>query len=164
MNRGYTLIELLLVTVFILVISSLVILNFSKSYNESRLNDGVTNIETLLRFSKAKAQNSGKVVKVLFPTSVSGDAGESIREKYHNKNVVVTVDESVDETVDIYVDIINENVIVDSSESFETVFWPNGDVDNNKITVSSVEIEDNRRYEISITPFSIKTKMITDEQ
>jgi prepilin-type N-terminal cleavage/methylation domain-containing protein len=158
MNRGYTLLELLITTVILVAVSACLVFNFSKSNENSKLNEGVSNIQTLFLFSKAHSQNTGKQVKIIFPESESGDVGESLREKYPNETVVVLVDNKPLESVKIYVDIINEYVNVESSNNSEVTFYPDGMSSDMVVTVSSTSDEDLRKVEISITDFTTKVK------
>lgn len=158
MNRGYTLLELLITTVILAAVSYCLMFNFSKSNENSKLNEGVSNIQTLFLFSKSYAQNTGKQVKIIFPESESGDVGESLREKYPNETVVVLVDNKPLESVKFYVDIINEYVNVESSNNPEVIFYPDGMSSDMVVTVSSTSDEDLRKVEISITDFTTKVK------
>lgn len=158
MNRGYSLIELLVTTAVLVMISFCLIFNFSKSDTHSRLNEGVSNIQTLFLFSRAHSLNTGKQVRILFPEAESGDEGESLREKYPNKTVVVLVDDKPLEIVKVYVDIINEYVNIESANTTEIIFYPDGVNDIGVITVGSTSTEDARKVEISVTYFSTKIK------
>lgn len=157
-RRGYTILELLITIVILTAIYSCLVFNFSKSDDTVKLNNGVSNIQTLFLFSKSHALNTGKKVKILFPETESGDTGEALREKYPNETVVVLVDDKPLESVRVYLDIINSSVNIESANNSETIFYPDGMNDTVVITVSSVSEEDVRKIEISSNDFSTKTK------
>lgn len=161
MNRGYTLLELLIATVILVIVSTCLVFNFSKSKENSKLNEGVSNIQTLFLFSKAHSLNTGKQVRIIFPESESGDTGESLRAKYPNETVVVLVDDKPLDTVKFYVDAINECVNVESSNNSEVVFYPDGMNEGIIVIVGSTSEEDNRKVEITVNDFTTKIKEST---
>lgn len=161
MKKGYSLIELLVTTSILLVVSFCFIFNFSKQDGSTRLETGVSNIQTLFLFSKAHSLNTGKQVKILFPVAETGDVGEALREKYPNETVVVLVDDKPLDIVRIYVDTINESVNIESANNTEVNFYPDGSNDNAVMTVGSTSTEDVRKIEISLTDFNTKVKEST---
>ena len=64
--RGFTLIELLLVVALVLALTSALVFNFSNLMKGSQLEEGTTRLETLLRFARAQAANSGRKVQLVF--------------------------------------------------------------------------------------------------
>jgi hypothetical protein len=122
------------------------------------LDDGVTNIQTLIIFSRAHSINTGKSVKIIFPDAELGDDGESLRQKYPNDTIVVMVDGEPLESTKYYVDLINSSVRVESSTCNEIVFYPDGMNENLVMTVASVSDEDPRKIEISVNSFTTKLK------
>ena len=158
MNRGYTLLELLITTVILVTVSACLVFNFSKSNDDAKLNEGVSNIQTLFLFSKAHSLNTGKQVKIIFPEAESGDVGEFLREKYPGETVVVLVDDNPLQSVKHYVDIINESINVETSSNSELIFYPDGMNDDLVVTIGSTSNEDFRKVEISINGFTTKVK------
>lgn len=66
LRRGFTLLELLLVTFLLLMLAGALIYNFSTLMRGNQLAEGTTRLETLMRFARAQAANSGKKVQLVF--------------------------------------------------------------------------------------------------
>lgn len=158
MRRGFTLLELLVTVSLLIMISACVVFNFSSAEDRMLLDDGVTNIQTLIRFSRAHSINTGKTVKILFPDSELGDEGETLRQKYPNDTVVVLVDDEPLDSTKYYVDAINNSVRVETTTKNEIIFYPDGMNEDIVMTVGSVSEEDPRKIEISVTSFTTKLK------
>lgn len=158
MRRGYTLLELLIAVSMLITISACLVFNFSSTQDKMLLDEGVINIQTLVRFSKAHSMNTGKTVKIVFPETELGDDGEAFRQQYPNNTVVVLSDGEPLETTRYYVDIINKSVHIESSSNSQIVFYPDGSNEDVVVTVSSVSDEDRRKFEISIKEFSVKVR------
>jgi len=65
-REGFTLVELLLTVALILLLAGAVILSFGQMGRNAKLDEGTTQLETLLRFARAEAANTGKRVKIVF--------------------------------------------------------------------------------------------------
>src|SRR5688572_17771778 len=65
-QRGFTLLELLLVTTLVLLLVSAMVFNFSPLLRGNQLEEGTTRLETLMRFARAQAANSGRKVQLVF--------------------------------------------------------------------------------------------------
>src|SRR6476620_11636717 len=65
-RSGFTLVELLPVVALILMLTSAVVFNFSSLLRGNQLEEGTTRLETLMRFARAQAANSGRKVQLVF--------------------------------------------------------------------------------------------------
>src|ERR1041385_225313 len=74
LRQGFTLIELLLVVALVLMLSSAVVFNFSNLLRGNQLEEGTTRLETLMRFARAQAANSGRKVQLVFSGGESTNA------------------------------------------------------------------------------------------
>jgi type II secretory pathway pseudopilin PulG len=63
---GFSLIELLLVVGLVLMLASAMVFNFSSIARGNELEQGTTQLETLMRFARAQAANSGRKVQLVF--------------------------------------------------------------------------------------------------
>lgn len=72
-GQGFTLIELLLVVVLVMLLMGAVIFNFSRLTDNAALDEGATRIETLFRFARAQAANTGRKVQVIFEQASDTD-------------------------------------------------------------------------------------------
>lgn len=78
-GQGFTLIELLLVVVLVMLLMGAVIYNFSSLTKNAALDEGATRVETLFRFARAQAANTGRKVQVVFEdTSDSEPTGSPV--------------------------------------------------------------------------------------
>lgn len=64
-GRGFTLVELLLTLVLILLLAAAAVFNLSSLQRGARLDEGAAQFEALLRFARAQAASSGRVVQVV---------------------------------------------------------------------------------------------------
>jgi prepilin-type N-terminal cleavage/methylation domain-containing protein len=65
-GQGFTLIEILLATVLLLLLLSAIVFNFSSLEQGARLDEGASQFESMLRYARAQATSSGRQVQVLF--------------------------------------------------------------------------------------------------
>ena len=72
---GFTLIELLLTLVVLMLLLGAVVMNFTGLQSSSQLDEGVEQFESLVRYARAHAANSGCRVRITFE-EVAGE-GES---------------------------------------------------------------------------------------
>jgi type II secretory pathway pseudopilin PulG len=63
---GFSLVELLLVVGLLLLFASAMVFNFSGLLRGNQLEEGTTRLETLMRFARAQAANSGHKVQLVF--------------------------------------------------------------------------------------------------
>jgi Tfp pilus assembly protein FimT len=63
---GFSLIELLLVVGLIMLLAGAMVFNFSSLLHGNHLEEGTTRLETLMRFARAQAANSGRKVQIVF--------------------------------------------------------------------------------------------------
>ena len=70
-SRGFSLVELLLSVSLLMLLFGAVAFNFSSLQRGAQLDEGVTQLEALLRFAKAQAANTGKKVQVRFHETAS---------------------------------------------------------------------------------------------
>jgi prepilin-type N-terminal cleavage/methylation domain-containing protein len=71
LRAAFTLVELLLTIALILLLAAAAVFNFDALQNGSRLDEGVTQLESLFRFARAQAACTGRQVRVDFDDSTS---------------------------------------------------------------------------------------------
>ncbi|MBM3875537.1 MAG: hypothetical protein FJ386_02310 [Verrucomicrobia bacterium] len=76
-HRGATLLELLLAAALVLGLSGAVVFCFNSLQRGAQLDEGAMRLESLIRFARAHAANSGKVVRVVFSPESSDDGSPS---------------------------------------------------------------------------------------
>jgi len=64
-GRGFTLVELLLTVALVLLLASAAVFNLSSLQRGARLDEGSTQLEALLRFARAQAESSGRVIELV---------------------------------------------------------------------------------------------------
>lgn len=64
-GKAFTLVELLLVVVLVLLLLGAMVFNFSTLTAQTQLDEGATRLETVLRFARAYAASSGTPVQVI---------------------------------------------------------------------------------------------------
>lgn len=74
-RAGFTLVELLLVTVLLLLMLGGVIFSFSTLQRSASLEEGASQVEALFRYARAQASSSGRPVRIAFEEDV-GDGLE----------------------------------------------------------------------------------------
>ncbi len=67
-SLGFTLIEVLLTMVLVLLLVSAAVFSFSSMQKGVELDEGAARFETLLRFARAEAANRGRKVQLIFPS------------------------------------------------------------------------------------------------
>ncbi|NBQ67293.1 MAG: hypothetical protein EBU46_00065 [Nitrosomonadaceae bacterium] len=141
-----TLTELLLVVVLLLGFLALGIWFSNATNNHQKLNEGVEQLVSLLRYSKAIAQQTGKPVIISFPHAAVGDAAESI---INTNDVTVIVDLP---GVEPMLATVNETIKVVqlSNEAASITFHPDGSFDSMTIIIYSLSDDDQRRATISL--------------
>ena len=72
--RGFTLLELLLVLVLVLLLAGAMVFNFSNLDQGTALEEGAARLDSLIRFAQAHAANTGRRVQLAFPLDDTGDA------------------------------------------------------------------------------------------
>lgn len=65
--RAFTLIELLLAIVLVLLLAGAMVFNFSNLDQGTALEEGAARLETLIRYAQATAANTGRRVQLAFP-------------------------------------------------------------------------------------------------
>jgi len=65
-GAAFTLVELLLTVALMLLLAGAVISNFGQMDQNARLEEGTTQLETLFRFARAQAANTGRQVQIVF--------------------------------------------------------------------------------------------------
>ena len=68
-GQAFTLIELLLVVVLVMLLFGAVLFNFSSLTDSAMLDEGATRLETIFRFARAHAANTGRQMRVVFEES-----------------------------------------------------------------------------------------------
>jgi len=77
-SGAFTLVELLLTVVLLLLLLGAVVFNYSSLSRGARLDHGAEQLETLFRFARSQAASSGRQVRIVFNPSASEGSG-SIR-------------------------------------------------------------------------------------
>ena len=79
--RAFTLIELLLAIVLVLLLAGAMVFNFSNLDQGTALEEGAARLETLIRYAQASAANTGRRVQLEFPVDESAiDAADWLGE------------------------------------------------------------------------------------
>ncbi|HKX63345.1 MAG TPA: prepilin-type N-terminal cleavage/methylation domain-containing protein [Verrucomicrobiae bacterium] len=73
-SSGFSLVELLLAVALILILLGAVVFNFSSLQQNAELDEGATQLESLIRYARAHAANSGRKVRLTFEE----DAGDGL--------------------------------------------------------------------------------------
>jgi prepilin-type N-terminal cleavage/methylation domain-containing protein len=73
-SPGFSLVELLLAVALLLILLSAVVFNFSSLQKNAELEEGATQFESLIRYARAHAANTGRKVRLTFEE----DAGEGL--------------------------------------------------------------------------------------
>ena len=68
---GFTLVELLLATVLLLLLAGAVVFNFTTLQRGAELDEGAAQFEGLLRFARAQAANTGRPVQINFEEEIA---------------------------------------------------------------------------------------------
>ena len=69
-RSGFTLVEILLTTVLLLLLLGAVIFNFSNLQRGAGLDEGATQLEALIRYARAQAASTGRRVRIAFEEDV----------------------------------------------------------------------------------------------
>ena len=69
-GAGFTLVELLLSVALLVLLLGAIVFNFSGLQRGAQLDEGVTQVEALIRFARAHASNSGRQVQISFEEDV----------------------------------------------------------------------------------------------
>src|SRR5262245_18032210 len=65
-GHGFTLVELLLALVLVLLLAGALVFSFSSLLGGTQLEEGAGQVESLLRYARAHAANTGRKVQLLF--------------------------------------------------------------------------------------------------
>ncbi len=76
-GQGFTLIELLLVLVLVLLLVGATVFNFATLERGTKLEEGAAQMETLMRFARAHAANTGRKVQVVFAETTTNDTASA---------------------------------------------------------------------------------------
>jgi Tfp pilus assembly protein FimT len=63
---GFSLLELLMAVTLVLLLAGAMVFNFSNLMRGNQLEEGTTRLETLMRYARAQAANSGRKVQIVF--------------------------------------------------------------------------------------------------
>jgi len=179
---GFTLVELLLALALMLLLVSAMVFSFSTLLRGRQLEEGATQMESLLRFARAQAANTGRKVQLVFegyddpdmplgsvrlnwepdPLGQPGsfaplaEAASQVREI----NGLVQVEEVKlrDANGEIPADYLKqtgETVENARPEPFSPImFYPDGSSDSAEIILISGDPEDERRVSVSVAGLS----------
>jgi len=70
-GRGYTLIELLLTVVLVLLLAGATVFNFDTLGRSANFDEGVSKMESLVRYARAQAANTGRQVQIVFESTTT---------------------------------------------------------------------------------------------
>jgi prepilin-type N-terminal cleavage/methylation domain-containing protein len=73
-NKGFTLIEMLVTIIIIGVIASIAAPNFLGLLNQSRVKDGLAQVEGAIKESQRQAIRKGRICKIRFTSDAEGDS------------------------------------------------------------------------------------------
>lgn len=79
-SRAFTLLELLLVVVIIVMLLGAMVFNFSNLLRGYQLEEGTNRLETLMRYARAQAANSGRKVQLVFDAESTNTVAASTGE------------------------------------------------------------------------------------
>lgn len=149
--------ELLLVMLLFLMFAVIMVkFSSNSSSNKAQLNEGVDQLTSLLRYSKAIAQQTGKMVVVTFPHTATGDAAELATT---NSTVEVTVEAEYSGFVELPAattmaasidELIKVVELHNTSKPQSIVFYPDGSSDDALLVIYSLNDNDQRRSTIKL--------------
>lgn len=87
-GAAFTLVELLLTVVVLLLLFGAILFNFSSLQQGAQLDEGATQLEALFRYARAYAANSGRTVQISFEE----DAGEGFMVPLGNLQMLYQAD------------------------------------------------------------------------
>jgi prepilin-type N-terminal cleavage/methylation domain-containing protein len=178
-RAGFTLVELLLAVVLVLLLLGAMVFNFATLRRGVDLEEGASQLESLFRFARAHAAANGRTVQIIFEE----DVGDGSVVSFGNLDVVWEPDplgapgqfERLPEAIE-FVRGITELVSVEkvrsidppgwstSSSNEETTnapnetlslppvtFYPDGSSDSTEIILASRDAEDQRRLALKLT-------------
>jgi prepilin-type N-terminal cleavage/methylation domain-containing protein len=73
-NSGFTLIEMLVVVIIVGVIAAIAAPNFLGMLNQSRVKDGLAQVEGAIKEAQRQAMRKGQVCKIQFTSNAEGDS------------------------------------------------------------------------------------------
>jgi prepilin-type N-terminal cleavage/methylation domain-containing protein len=177
-RRGFTLIELLLTVVVLMLLLGAMVMNFATLQGSSQLDEGVEQFESLVRYARAYAANSGCRVRLTFEEAVGDEqaavplgnvfvtwepdplnkSGEfhPLAEVQALLNTMLQLAE-VDEVRPVAAGLdgarLSEDAFATDEQSygFEPItFYPDGSSDTAEVIFSARESEDERQVAVQI--------------
>lgn len=126
-QRGFTLIEMLLVVLVVLLLASVSVIYFGGLLQGSQLNEGTTRFGGLIRFVRAEAANSGRKLQIQFAPLSNSITGLSYyqpvvtceREPLNEPGVFTPIDR-----LNVQSDSINDLVCIASVRLLGTAVTP----------------------------------------
>lgn len=176
-ERGFTLTELLLSVVILLMLVGAAVFSFSSLQRDAQLDEGIVRIETLIRLARAHAANSGRQVQVVFtPQEEAASTGNVVQVVWEpeplakpGEFVVLPQASSAADSVNELVLIetpkqpepedgqsVNPTEVMPAGEALEPTtptaisFYPDGSSDAAEIIVTSRNGEDLRRVSLQL--------------
>lgn len=179
-NRGFTLTELLLSVVLLLMLVGSAVFSFSSLQRDAQLDEGVLRVEALMRLAKAHAANSGRQVQVVFtPEEETVSTGSVVRVMWEPEPLTKPGEFVELTTANPVADSVNELVLIETpkppeADNRETSdfaktapnedaalsetaappatisFYPDGSSDPAEIIVASRNTEDLRRVSLQL--------------
>ena len=176
-NKAFTLIEVLLCVVLIMLLTSTVVFNFYTLNNRSRIVESTYQVEGLIKFAKAQAANTGRNVQLDLnegatniitwepnPLEKPGEYVEFNEFSWENTDFTNYV-----EIKNIYsIDIDENNIVGNESTNTDLIkpikFYPDGTCDSTKLVIISKETT-NYRSIINILGYigEVSHKVISEE-
>lgn len=169
-GRGFTLVELLLTVVLLMLLASAAVISFSSLLSGSELEEGAAQMEGLMRYARAHAANTGKKVQLVFEEQTS----DGMLVPLGNVRVVWEPDPlgTPDQMVELAEAVgmarsvndllqVEDVISTDQSDaageepeqrSFAPItFYPDGSGDSGEIILASRAPEEMRRVRIRVT-------------
>lgn len=143
-TKAFTLIEVFLTTVLLIVFMLGIVFSFSTMSRNGKLIESVYQIEGMMRFSRAQSEYLGKKVKLTFVKNVVNKITfES--EPLQQPNVYVNLQEGFHDlqNYDDYVQIVDTNNSTNDIMSSIT-FFPDGSCESTKLIITSNEDTNNQ--------------------
>ena len=178
-ERGFTLTELLLSVVILLMLVGAAVFSFSSLQRDAQLDEGIVRIETLIRLARAHAANSGRQVQVVFtPQEEAASTGNVVQVVWEPEPLAKPGEFVVLPQASSAADSVNELVLIETPKPLEPEgsqssnptevmpanealilepttptaisFYPDGSSDAAEIIVTSRNGEDLRRVSLQL--------------
>ncbi len=183
-GRGFTLVELLLTVVLLMLLASAAVISFSTLLSGTELEEGGAQMEGLMRYARAHAANTGKKVQLVFEEQTSDGMTvplgnvrvlwetDPLRFPGQMAEVFETV--AMAQNVNGLVQVEDVRAVADMDAGLDPeqvsfapiTFYPDGSSDSAEIILSSRSPDELRRVSIRITGITgaIRRDWVAQEQ